>query len=279
MKNKTVQEIYTLKEEEFHFSGSAPYYCDTLTYSERDVNVFPHYHTTLEILILNNISGVAMVNGHEFEMADHEVIVLPPNSIHSFRIPKSEGTIQIIQISLQALKQVIDIESIFAKDHLSLQKLPIKSPLYSSLINLSSELYANKDASYLQQVSLIFKIFTELSKAQQTEQPIALDQRVLEVIEWTSANFCSKVALQDIADATKMSRYHFCRWFKKVSGINYNDFLNQVRLDHAKMLLRENRPVAEVCQLSGFETPSYFSQIFKKYFGITAVKYRQQNKA
>ena len=67
--------------------------------------------------------------------------------------------------------------------------------------------------------------------------------------------------------------------FKALTGMTPNNFILNFRLKYAATLLQKypDIPIAEVSDRSGFNTPIYFSQCFKKQFGTTPANYKKKN--
>ena len=67
--------------------------------------------------------------------------------------------------------------------------------------------------------------------------------------------------------------------FKALTGMTPNNFILNFRLKYAATLLQKypEIPIAEVSDRSGFSSPIYFSQCFKKQFGITPASYKKKN--
>jgi AraC-like DNA-binding protein len=87
-------------------------------------------------------------------------------------------------------------------------------------------------------------------------------------ITYVEKNFHTHVRNEEIAELCHMNAFAFSRQFKKVFGIGFHEFLTRYRLREARRLL-EN-PAANVTHIAltvGFNDPSYFSRVFKKYFG------------
>jgi two-component system response regulator YesN len=64
--------------------------------------------------------------------------------------------------------------------------------------------------------------------------------------------------------------------FKKEQGINFVDYLNELRINKAKELLADARyKTYEVAQAVGVPDSHYFSKLFRKYAGMTASEYRE----
>ena len=62
-----------------------------------------------------------------------------------------------------------------------------------------------------------------------------------------------------------------------LTGMSANEFIKQYRLQKAAILLSKGSNVSETAYLSGFETPSYFTQCFKEFYKITPKKYSKEN--
>ena len=83
------------------------------------------------------------------------------------------------------------------------------------------------------------------------------------------------LSLGDIAAQFNISEEHFCRVFKEYTGYRPFEYLNLVKLQKAKELLKNTSlSIGEVCIESGFESHSYFSMLFKRSNGCTPGEYR-----
>ena len=80
--------------------------------------------------------------------------------------------------------------------------------------------------------------------------------------------------MDDMASELHMSRTQFYRKIQGVLDMTPNDLLRLERLKHAAALLKTGRlRVSEVCYMTGFSSPSYFSKCFLKQFGVTPTDY------
>lgn len=87
--------------------------------------------------------------------------------------------------------------------------------------------------------------------------------------------YMNTLTLRDVAELCGYSTAYFSRSFKEYFGINFVQYLNQVRLDNAKRLLVESElSAAEICEKTGYQSLSYFSTSFKKETGMTPRRYR-----
>ncbi|GLX67770.1 helix-turn-helix domain-containing protein [Paenibacillus glycanilyticus] len=98
--------------------------------------------------------------------------------------------------------------------------------------------------------------------------------------EYIAQRYAEDLMLQDIADHVHLSRTYISELFKKETGMNYNEYLMQVRMEKAKELLkRQTLKVADAAALVGYSNTSYFIKLFKNYTGLSPSEYmeRQRN--
>ena len=83
------------------------------------------------------------------------------------------------------------------------------------------------------------------------------------------------ITLNQLAEMVYLSPSYLSRIFTKETGNSFNDYLNAVRINKAKSLLKYNDlRVADVANAVGFDDQSYFTKVFRRITGVTPVKYR-----
>ena len=86
----------------------------------------------------------------------------------------------------------------------------------------------------------------------------------------------SNLKLQDVADKIGVSQHELSRMINMSLDINFNGFLNQYRVEEAKLLLRNkpNYTVEGISSEVGFKSKSAFYKAFKKFVGTTPAQYK-----
>lgn len=97
-------------------------------------------------------------------------------------------------------------------------------------------------------------------------------------LEYIAANYTENLTLQSAADYVHLSKNYFSLLFKRQTGLNFIDYLIELRIREAKRLLGQNDArIGEVAKAAGFNDVKYFSRIFKKVVGITPMEYREKH--
>lgn len=97
-----------------------------------------------------------------------------------------------------------------------------------------------------------------------------------EVQDYIRRHYADDLSLDDVSYRVNISPYYFSKLFKNETGMNFIDYLTEVRMEHAKRLLAEtDRSVKEICRAVGYSDPNYFSRSFKKNVGVTPTEYKE----
>ena len=93
---------------------------------------------------------------------------------------------------------------------------------------------------------------------------------------WMRAHPGEALTMRAMAQRLHLSPYHFCRLFRKSTGLRFTDYVCRARVEHAKqLLLQRSARIADVAMNCGFGDVSYFNRMFKKCAGVTPTEYRQ----
>lgn len=91
-------------------------------------------------------------------------------------------------------------------------------------------------------------------------------------------HLATKIQEPVVAAHCEMSPYRFSRVFKKVTGITFQEYVIQQRVKEACRLMQNpNASITDISFTVGFNDPSYFSRVFKRYMGQTPSQYREQS--
>lgn len=72
-----------------------------------------------------------------------------------------------------------------------------------------------------------------------------------------------------------MSTWHFCKLFKKATGLTFTDYLSRVRVEKAKsLLLNPNMRVSEAAFAVGFGSLTHFNRVFRQHVGCSPTAFR-----
>lgn len=95
--------------------------------------------------------------------------------------------------------------------------------------------------------------------------------------EYIHEHQSDNLRLGHVAKAVNTSTFYFCKIFKRVTGINFTDYLSRVRIEKSKnLLLNPNLRISEIAFEVGFQSLTHFNRVFKKILGQSPTEYRAQ---
>lgn len=93
-------------------------------------------------------------------------------------------------------------------------------------------------------------------------------------IDYMERNYAQKITVEELARLSGYSASHFTRMFRQMYDLSPIQYLNRLRIQHAKNLLRaEQYTLSEIAQRCGFSSVYYFSRCFKQITGATPKKW------
>lgn len=104
----------------------------------------------------------------------------------------------------------------------------------------------------------------------------AYSKKVQLTIRYIEKHYQEDLTIESIGGALSISGDHLRHRFKEETGRTVTDFLTGYRMEKAKELLAINDyKVYEISEMVGYKTSQYFSQVFKKWSGVTPQEYRE----
>ncbi len=95
--------------------------------------------------------------------------------------------------------------------------------------------------------------------------------------QYIQEHFAEELSLGGLAKAVHSSTFYVCKLFKKVTGLNFTEFVARTRTEKAKnLLLNPNLRVSEIAYEVGFQSLTHFNRMFKRIVGQSPTTYRAQ---
>jgi AraC-like DNA-binding protein len=110
------------------------------------------------------------------------------------------------------------------------------------------------------------------------DHPKSIHKKISEVINYINLNYSEHLSLNKLCKIFYISTYYLSHVFKEVTGFNFIEYLNYVRINEARRLLKEtNMNVTQIAEKVGYESTTHFGRVFKTIIGLSPVKYRKIN--
>jgi two-component system response regulator YesN len=102
-----------------------------------------------------------------------------------------------------------------------------------------------------------------------------LSRPSLRAKEYIDDHYAERIPLEEIASHAFVAPTHLCMIFRQETGRTVHEYLTEVRMDHARLLLKTTEMTNhEVAIRTGYSESSYFSKAFKRHTGLSPTEYR-----
>lgn len=163
-----------------------------------------------------------------------------------------EGYSSVVNLILKMLQDTIKMEEGF--------KIAIKSSIYNLIL-------------------LLFRGNHNLYKPEEKSKNLISVDRLEKVFQYIEKNYSQTITLHQIAKITNFSIYHFTRFFKRLTGMTFERYLNDFRVQRAVfLLLNKKDSITSIALESGFSSIISFNRTFKKLKGCSPTEYKKQQK-
>ena len=113
----------------------------------------------------------------------------------------------------------------------------------------------------------------DLNKVQRKDRRQMIAEACRNMID---QDYGDHIGIQELSDRLNVSRNYLSTVFKRETGYSVNEYLNAVRMQHARHLLRDtDMKIYAIAERLGFADTYYFSAAFKKAVGISPSEYRE----
>lgn len=128
----------------------------------------------------------------------------------------------------------------------------------------------NKMLTWMQE-----RVIRPYMKERESRASRQLKEMVDQTVDYIHQNYMNDISLDKCAELVGTNSYTLSRLFKQTTGVNFIDYVTNIRIEKAKeLLLQPNKRIHEIAAEVGYQQ-RYFNRIFKKHVGVTPGQYRE----
>jgi len=238
-------------------------------------HIEPHIHSAIEIVYVKEGTLEMGMGTDLFHMEEGDLGIIFPNIIHHYQV-FSEGKNKVCFIQMIPAVN----EAIYKKISEFIPEDPVihKDCIDNTLKNIIEAVVNPEErnglilASYIQTIlAKCMPIFTLIERNDVSNEDI-----ISQVVSYVSSNFQEALSLDKMSLDLGVSKYALSRVFSGTFHRNFNQYLNDVRLNYALHCMETtNDTILDICMESGFESQRTFNRVFKDRFHMTPREYRK----
>lgn len=241
-----------------------------------------HWHRSIEIFAVQEGSLEFILNEKHYPLETGNFIIVNSNEVHAVRAPKPNRTI-VLQIPVNLFSAYYTEEQFIWFSH---GEKRYDSQVTSMMFELFG-LYTERKIGYeLQMMSLFYQLqyllVTKYRKLEVHEDLLKSNKQLKRlgvITSYLKEHYKEDITLEKLAGIFGYSPSYLSRMFMKYAKINYKDYLQSVRLEHALLDLQETeKEIGEIALEHGFPNSKALSNLFRKRYGILPNEFRKQIK-
>lgn len=234
----------------------------------KDWVIQPHYHPWFEFNYVIDGSVFTKIDDREFLVGEGNSYLITPGMVHSHRHNSTGDDGVCIRFSLEPVcekgEEIINV---------------LSKPRYGIFESMLESLPPAKGTESAK-AGFCWWIM-ELYESWQTDppkKPSTGDTVAAQINLYLNEYKHEKIRMEDLSNALNISYRTLARRFKEETGETISEKLTKIRLETARQLLMEsNMTLYDIAEAVGYENEFYFSNTFKKHYGMSPSIYRKNN--
>lgn len=136
--------------------------------------------------------------------------------------------------------------------------------------------YLNSLCSFSQLRDWFNKLLLDIFEGMEAFRTRKSENVVQKVIDIIKSEYMNGISIRTISDSINISPNYLGAIFRKSTGKNFNEYLTELRMEKAKVLIRTKKyKIAQVGEMVGIPNESYFCVVFKNVVGISPGIYQE----
>ncbi len=237
-----------------------------------------HHHEEFEIYYMVNGRCSYFIEDKSYEVLPGDVVIIPENVIHRTKYMREYHMRILVECSSDFLPD--DVKQKLLSLCYVYRNPSVSSDILASLRRMEKEC-KNPDEFSEEAIKAEMKllVFMMIRNKNALEDSGTKNRLIENVVGYIKENFSQDITLASVAKAHFVSPEHLSRTFKKETEFGFNEYLTLIRLRYAEGRLKNRRgdSISKIAYDAGFNDSNYFSDKFKKLYGVSPLKYSKEN--
>jgi len=250
-----------------------------------------HYHPECELMLVQEGFLTVDLSNETLELGPGEVVILGNSQLHRDHSP--EGVLKYIVLQFD-LNNYFDQSTIPYLQYFNETKVPLSAMNYIFRENPEARLAAaeciaqihqealEKQSGYELAVNMLIKkllliLIRNDSRGLLADQDRIERIRLKPVLDYVEARIDERIAVEDACRLANMSYYYFVKFFKKIMGQSFTEYVNFRKIKRAEqLLLTRDISVSEVGDQIGMANMAHFYKMFKRFNGCSPKEFQRK---
>lgn len=260
-------------------------YISTSKYSpsENDWNSMLHLHNFAELFYVSKGCGKFLLENDKFIVKENDLVIVNPKTLHT-ETSHNNQDFEYFVLGIDGLSFLFDQDynDTYIKNYTVNNFSQFKGELTQLLLTLNEEISRQKFGYEIvcqNTLEILLVKIARYSKYNFSIVPSNVSSKECTTIkQYIDTHFKENLTLESLSNLVHMNKYYIAHEFAKSFGISPINYLIEKRIQESKYLLSStNFSLSQISEITGFSSPSYFSQTFKRVTKQSPKEYRDAN--
>jgi AraC-like DNA-binding protein/quercetin dioxygenase-like cupin family protein len=235
-----------------------------------------HWHEHLELHYILKGTGIFHCNQKTFEVKEESLVIINSNELHKGISNTNNFHSLVIIFEIGSFsKEIANCNVIFQSIiHGDAKIEDILMEIYKEENDKGSGFKLAIKGKLYELITYLFRNYVKESlTVRENNARIWNLGRLNTVISYIQENYAHSITNKELSDLIHVSEYRFSHLFKESMGISPLNYINEVRLKKAYLLLeKKENSISEIAEAVGFSDYNNFGRLFRKYYGFPPSK-------
>jgi AraC-like DNA-binding protein len=247
-----------------------------------------HFHNAYEIALMIKSSGRRIIGDNIEDFTDGDIVLMGPHLPH-VSYSDDAGKREVHALVIYFYPDWLTDTHVNSDDLTQLRELFEDMKRGVKIIGgtkqrVMKNILRLKNSKGLERIIKILEILEIISRSKEyvclASEGYAKSynqkdvNRMDKVYKYVMEHFTDDIMLEDIAEIANMTPTAFCKFFKGKTQKTFSNFVNEVRIGHARKLLYDDLNISEVCFQCGFNNLTNFNKNFKFFTKMSPSEFK-----
>lgn len=247
------------------------------------------FHPFIYFYFIVDGSGTFFIENDSIKINKNDLIIINSNIGHNIYIDEDEYAVKALGFGLESIGLTSHLEEVLSEEELDLdnffhitweEKGEKLKEIFTEIVQEfhSDEMYSKTLADALASYFLI-NFLRNFKDKIEVVHDININRQIDYIKSYIDNNYSQDLSLEGLSDMAYMNKFHLIGEFKQAYRVTPIEYLILKRVEVSKgLLISTNHSMEAIAEIVGFNSQSYFNQVFRKKVGITPSQFRKKHR-
>ena len=247
------------------------------------------FHPFIYFYFIVEGSGTFFIENDSIKIKKNDLVIINSNIGHNLYVDEDEYAVKTLGFGLESIGLTSNLDEVQSEEELELDnffhitwdgKETKLKEIFTRIVEEfhSDRMYSKTLADALASYFLI-NFLRHFRNEIEVVPDININRRIDYIKSYIDNNYSLDLSLEGLSNMAYMNKFHLIAEFKQAYRVTPIEYLILKRIEVSKgLLISTNHSMETIAEIVGFNSQSYFNQVFRKKVGITPSQFRKKHR-